>query len=216
MLGYLEYINQIFNIPIGLIVAIVVFFAVSNLIGEILEFKGKVVPEIFKIRKYFARKKQERETLAKLPETFDKVEVLLDDVNQHYSEDNILKRNQWIDGVNQELKRDDEKISRIQNKVDNIETVLYNMDVQNKRKEILTFAEKVVDETYPVTYESFDYISNIWAEYKKIIEERGISNGVVEKSIEIIEEEFEKRLRDGNLIESMRGMDSAFKTISFR
>ena len=139
MLSYIEYLG----IPATAAIVIVAAFLIMQIIGELLEFKGKVVPEYAKVRKYFSRKKNERETLAKLPETFDRVETLLNDVNQHYDADNIAKRNQWITNVNQGLKRDNEAISNIQNKVDNIENVLYNIDVQNKRRDILAFAEKI-------------------------------------------------------------------------
>jgi len=64
MINFIEYLN----IPVTIAFAIVIIFFVIQIIGEILEFKGKVVPEIMKIRKYFARKKQEREMIAKIPE----------------------------------------------------------------------------------------------------------------------------------------------------
>ena len=60
MISYIEYLN----IPIALGLAIIGVFLIMQIVGEILEFKGKVVPEFIKIRKYFARKKQERQTLS--------------------------------------------------------------------------------------------------------------------------------------------------------
>ena len=54
MLNYVEYLNM--PAKVGIILAAV--FLVMNIIGESLEFKGKVVPEFVKIRKYFARKKK--------------------------------------------------------------------------------------------------------------------------------------------------------------
>lgn len=206
MLAMLEYLNQYFNIPIVAIIAIVAFLVVANIIGEALEFTGKVVPEFMKIRKRYARKKQERETLAQMPEMMDKVKELLDDVNKHYSSDNIKMRDGWMSGVNENLKKNDDAIVGIQDKLNNIEIVLYDMDVQAKRREILSFAEKVADPNYFASKESFQHISTVWGEYERIIEERGISNGVVEKSIEIIEEEFERRLKSGYFIENVRGM----------
>ena len=211
MLNYLQYLGQHFNIPVGLIITIVVFLVVANIIGEALEFKGKVVPEFMKIRKRIARKKQERETLAKMPEMMDKVKELLDDVNQHYSSDNIAMRDGWMNGVNENLKKNDDAIINIQDKLNNIEIVLYDMDVQGKRREILAFAEKIVDPNCYMSRESFDHISSVWGEYNRIIEERGIRNGVIEKSIEIIEEEFERRLREGDFIENMRGVSHTDK-----
>ena len=44
MLGYLEYLN----LPTKVGIIIVVVFLIMQVIGEILEFKNKVVPEIYK------------------------------------------------------------------------------------------------------------------------------------------------------------------------
>ena len=57
MLNYIEYFEEHVGLP-GLIVAtLVALFFVLQLIGELLEFKGKVVPEFLKIRKFFQRRK---------------------------------------------------------------------------------------------------------------------------------------------------------------
>ena len=47
MLGYLEYLK----LPAAVAGAIVGILLVANLVGELLELKGKVVPEFMKIRK---------------------------------------------------------------------------------------------------------------------------------------------------------------------
>lgn len=60
MLGYLEYLN----LPTKVGIIIVIAFLIMQVIGEILEFKNKVVvPEFMKIRKYFKRRKQEKQVL---------------------------------------------------------------------------------------------------------------------------------------------------------
>ena len=53
MINYIEYLD----VPVTLGLIIIGAFLIMQVIGEILEFKGKVVPEFIKIRKYFARKK---------------------------------------------------------------------------------------------------------------------------------------------------------------
>ena len=211
MLGYLEYIGQYTNIPIGLIIAIIVFFAISNLIGEILEFRGKVVPELFKIRKYFARKKQERETLAKMPEMMDDVHKLLNDVNQHYSADNITMRNKWIDDVNYRLDNHESVIKEINSKIDvnseditNLREDIIDLLADNKREIIISFAEKVVDDDFPVTREQFGRIDRVYQEYERIINERGIKNGEVDVAHKIIEEAYQYRLVNHSFIEDVR------------
>ena len=62
-----------------------------------LDFKGKAVPAIMNVRKYFKQKKQEKIETA---ETLKAVKILLQDVNDHYSADNIAKRDSWMQWVN--------------------------------------------------------------------------------------------------------------------
>ena len=76
MISYIEYLN----IPIALGLAIIGVFLIMQIVGEILEFKGKVVPEFIKIRKYFARKKQERQTMREMSATFHDVKTVLNSV----------------------------------------------------------------------------------------------------------------------------------------
>lgn len=56
MINYLEYLD----LPVSIGLVIIACFAAMQIIGEILEFKGKVVPEFFKIRKFFQRMKQKK------------------------------------------------------------------------------------------------------------------------------------------------------------
>ena len=65
MLTDLRYLNT----PETVIAIILVFLVISNLIGEILEFKGKVVPEFIKMRKYFQRRSKEKKAISKMHNT---------------------------------------------------------------------------------------------------------------------------------------------------
>jgi predicted Holliday junction resolvase-like endonuclease len=57
MIGLIEYLG----LPATIAIVIVALLLVMQLIGEILELKGKIVPEFMKIRKIFKRKKAEKE-----------------------------------------------------------------------------------------------------------------------------------------------------------
>lgn len=59
MISYLEYLNA----PAKVGCAIIACFIIMQVIGEFLEFKGKVVPEFLKIRKFFLRHKAEKEEI---------------------------------------------------------------------------------------------------------------------------------------------------------
>lgn len=52
MLNYIEYLN----VPSQIAIALIAVLFVLQLIGEFLNFKGKAVPEIMSIRKYFAKR----------------------------------------------------------------------------------------------------------------------------------------------------------------
>ena len=76
MIAYLDYLN----LPTKIGLVIIGLLVILQVIGELLEFKGKIVPEFMKIRKYFSRKKKEREDIAR---TLKDVQSLLNDVNDH-------------------------------------------------------------------------------------------------------------------------------------
>ena len=60
MLSYIEYLEQHIGLPGLIVTALVVLFFILQIVGELLEFKGKIVPEFLKIRKFFQRRKQEK------------------------------------------------------------------------------------------------------------------------------------------------------------
>ena len=56
MVSLIEYLG----IPGAIAIVIVAVYLIMQLVGEFVELCGKVVPEFFKIRKYFKRKKEEK------------------------------------------------------------------------------------------------------------------------------------------------------------
>lgn len=218
MLNYMEYLDT----PHEIMAALVAFLFVSQIIGEILEFKGKVVPEFLKIRKYFIRKKNERIALSKMTELLDEheqmsktiknVNRLLADIDKHYSKDNIAMRDGWMKEVNEHI-TDSEKrrkeqmflMQELNKKLDKNNDVTLSILIENKRNSIIAFASKVIDESYPVTKEQFNRILRIYEEYEEIIEENGLTNGEVDIAIRIIRESYEKHLKTHTFIEDVRG-----------
>lgn len=208
MLNYIEYLSEQLGMPTVIGIVLVIIVLVIQVVGEILEFKGKVVPEFIKVRKYFKRKKKEREILAHLPETFKKVETLLNDVNEHYSSDNIAKRDSWMDWVNSRAKVYDAGLVDLEEKVKENNAIALSLLIDNKRDTIIDFASKVVDEKYPATKEQFNRIFKIHEEYEEIIEANELTNGEVDIAIRIIEESYEKHMRNHSFVEDVRGYNS--------
>ena len=97
MLDSMQYLGM----PTTIIVIVLAILLIMQVIGGVIEFKGKALPEIFHLKEYFARRKLERETLIKLPETMDELKKSVENINSHYNEDNISKRNSWMQSVNE-------------------------------------------------------------------------------------------------------------------
>ena len=201
MIDYVEYIN----IPTKVAIAVIALFFIMQLVGEFLEFKGKVVPEFVKIRKIFARRKKERLMMQKMEKTLDQVQLTLDDLNRHYSTDNIHMRDEWIKRVNTKLEQYDISMAELDRKLDKNNSDTLSILIDNKRNAIISFASMVIDETKPVTKEQFNRIFKLYEEYEAIISANGMTNGEVDIAIRIIREAYENHLRNHSFIEDIRG-----------
>lgn len=215
MLGYIEYIVDQLGVPMTVFIGLVVVLFFMNLIGEFLEFKGKVVPEFVKIRKYFKRKKTERETLQKLPETLagvesmlNNVDTLLNTVDKHYNADNITKRNDWMNWVNNKAEVYDTSILSLNDKLDRCSEMLLSIRIESMRNEIISFASYVIDSKNPVTHEQFSKIFKTYTTYEKLLSDNNMTNGEADIAMRIIREAYEDHMREHNFIENTKfGMD---------
>lgn len=212
MLNYIEYLNEHLNIPTKIIIVFAAAFLVLQIIGELLEFKGRIVPEFLKIRKYFKRRKEEKKETAK---ALQDVKKLLDDVNQHYSKDNIQKRDAWMQWVNNRADVYDGSIVEISDKIDNVVRALNcntkmteEMFVQSSRDRIIDFAEKVCDKNTLVSREEFNRIFKVYEKYESFLEEHGLTNGEIDIAMHIIRESYEQHIINHNFIEDIRGYNN--------
>lgn len=208
MLNYIEYLN----IPVKIALVLVVIFFSMQIIGEFLEFKGKVVPEFFKIRKWFTRRKREK---AEAAQTLKDVQVLLNDVNSHYSANNIAKRDGWMQWVNNRAEVYDESIKQLREALTEVMQALKDntklteeMFIQSSRDRIIDFATKTSNENVMVSREEFNRIFKVYAKYEKYLEEHKMTNGEVDINYQIIKESYEQRLRDYAFTEDIRGYTS--------
>ena len=129
---------EFLGMPTTIAIGIVILFLIMQIIGELAELMGKVVPEILKIRKYFIRKKKEKEeaaeTLNEVTKTLKEVKKRLDEVNSHYDKDNITKRNNWMNGVNTNIEENDKFIHQLDKKVDKLLDA--NTNLQTKLEKV--------------------------------------------------------------------------------
>lgn len=205
MVSFVEYLN----IPIKIALIIIGIFFVIQIIGELLEFKGKVVPEFIKVRKYFARKKREKYETA---QTLRDVQALLNDVNRHYSADNIAKRDCWMQWVNSRAEVYDESIEKLRDTLNEVTNTLKDntkmteeMFVQSSRDRIIDFATKVDNKNTMVSREEFNRIFKVYDKYEKFLDERNLTNGEVDINYQIIRDSYEDHLHNHTFIEDVRG-----------
>ena len=169
MIAYLEYLKENLNMPTKVGIIIVLLFVAMQLVGELLEFKGKVVPEFVKIRKYFTRKKKEN---IEMRNTLQQVQTLLNDVNQHYSADNITKRDKWMQWVNDRAKVYDASVTELTDLKDalaaNNELTL-GLYINTNRNRIIDFASRISREDNPVSREEFNRIFRTHHDYEDIL-----------------------------------------------
>lgn len=201
MLSYLEYLNM----PAKAAIALVGMFLIMQIVGELLEFKGKVVPEFVKIRKYFSRKNQEKKQTT---DTLKQVQTLLSEVNQHYSNDNITKRNQWMEWVNSRAKVYDDSVSELTELKEalaaNNELTL-DLYINVNRNRIIDFASKITNEKTVVSREEFNRIFKVYHEYESILKKYNRTNGEVDIAYRIIIESYEEHMKRHTFLEDIRG-----------
>lgn len=201
MLNYIEYLN----VPSQIAIALIAVLFVLQLIGEFLNFKGKAVPEIMNIRKCFARKKYERKVIRELPDTIQDLKNIVNNIDKHYSADNISMRDKWIDSVNKKLNMEDELVRDLNKKLDEANKDIVSILVDNKRNTIIDFASRVSNSSVLVTKEQFNRVFKIYKEYEDLISKNGLTNGEVDIAYRIIVESYEEHLSNHTFIEDTRG-----------
>ena len=220
MLNYLEYLNT----PTKIVTFLVGVFLCIQIIGEILEFKGKVVPEFIKVRKYFVRKRKERQALSQMTvlldehsqmaKTLSEVNRVLAEIDKHYSKDNIAMRDSWMKEVNEHITNSDKiraeqdaLMRELSKKLDKNNADTLALLIDNKRNTIINFASYVVDDKCSVTREQFKRVFKLYEEYEDIIEKNGLTNGEVDIAYRIITEAYENHLKNHTFVEDIRGYD---------
>lgn len=201
MLNYIEYLN----VPSQIAIALIAVLFVLQLIGEFLNFKGKAVPEIMSIRKYFARKKSERKVIRELPETIQDLKNIVNNIDKHYNADNISIRDKWIDSVNNKLMLEDKLVRELDKKLDEANKDIVSILVDNKRDTIIDFASRVSNSSVLVTKEQFNRVFKLYKEYEDLISKNGLTNGEVDIAYRIIVESYEEHLSNHTFIEDTRG-----------
>lgn len=198
-------IAQWVGIPVSIVIGIAILYIITSVIGCILDFKGKIWPEIINWRRWRRRKKEEKEKQAKL---LERLAEKLESFEGHYNPDNIAKRNEWMQWVNDRAEVYDASVKELTTFKEALEVtkeLTLDLYINVNRNRIIDFAGKVINENATVSREEFNRIFKIYDEYEAILEKYGKTNGEVEISIRIIREAYEVHMRNHTFIEDSRG-----------
>lgn len=196
---------EFLKIPATIAVILIGQFLLLQIIGEFCEFKGKVVPEFLKIRKYFHRKKEAK---VKQKELLADVQATLTEIKSHYSPEKIAQRDQWMKWVNDRAKIYDESVAELtalKTALDANNELVLDLYINVNRNRIIDFASKVVNKDIAVSREEFNRIFKVYNSYEEILAKYDKTNGEVDVSMHIIEESYEEHMRNRTFIEDSRG-----------
>lgn len=158
-----------------------------------------------KIRKYFKRKRQEKKQSRMF---LQNVQTLLNDFNKHYSADNITKRNEWMQWVNDRAEVYDKSVTELTALKDalaaNNELTL-DLYINIHRNRIIDFASKVANENCLVSREEFNRIFKTYNEYEDVLKKYNKTNGEVDVAICIIKDSYTEHMKNHSFIEDIRG-----------
>lgn len=174
---------EFLGIPMTIAIVLVGLFLILQIIGELCELKGKMVPEFLKIRKYFQRKKQEKEDTKQMIQ--DCKQALLE-FNSHYDKDNISKRNTWMTKVDSSVKNNDQLINNLDTKMDELlktnKTLTAQLE-QVKNNVLENEADRLRSELFDcgnrcrrkirLHPEEMDHIRDVYKKYSEVLHQNG-------------------------------------------
>ena len=95
-----------------------------------------------------------------------------------------------------DVERSDRRDEEISIDIKNLTQMFVNKEIDDMRWEINTFATNV-SEGKPCNKESFKHCFHVYEKYEKLLEEHGLENGEVEISMEIINDTYKQKLKEG-------------------
>lgn len=174
---------EFLGIPATIAIVLVGLFLILQVIGELCELKGKIVPEFLKIRKYFKRKKQEKEETKQMIQ--DCKQALLE-FNSHYNPANIAKRDTWMHEVDDSVRNNDELIQKLDGKMDKLleanETLTTQLE-QVKSNVLENEADRLRSELFDcgnrcrrhirLHPEEMEHIRAVYKKYSEVLHQNG-------------------------------------------
>lgn len=96
----------------------------------------------------------------------------------------------------EDVERSDRRDEEISADIKRLTNMFVDKEIDDMRWEINNFATKV-SEGSPCNKDSFKHCIHVYEKYEKILEENGLENGEVEISIELINDAYKEKLKEG-------------------
>ena len=97
----------------------------------------------------------------------------------------------------EDIERSDRRDEKISNDIEKLTQMFIDKEIDDMRWEINNFAIRV-SEGKPCNKDSFQHCIHIYEKYEKILEENSLENGEVEISMEVINEAYKQKLKNGD------------------
>ena len=97
----------------------------------------------------------------------------------------------------EDIERSDRRDEKISNDIEKLTQMFIDKEIDDMRWEINNFAIRV-SEGKPCNKDSFQHCIHIYEKYEKILEENSLENGEVEISMELINEAYKQKLKNGD------------------
>ena len=123
----------------------------------------------------------------------------------HYDDDNIAKRNEWMQAVNEGISENKAEIQSFKEKLDEIYDVSLKDHVEALRSVIINFANRISDNNCVATHEEFRRAINAHQDYEDFLDKHNLKNGQVDIAYSVISEAYAERLRNHEFLEDIRG-----------
>lgn len=203
----MEQLLQEFGAPaiiVSIVTTILLVIAAIREVQNSFATIKKLANWIKGIKEKFAKKKAKRK---KLEKTIASVETLLADINQHYSKDNISKRDEWINWVNGQadtynstLENINERLGSLDKKLEKTTNLAEKTRLDQQRQSILDFAARVNNPQYDYSKEHFRKVFKTIEEYEAYIEANNLINGEIDHAIEVIEKAYAEKKNSGKIV----------------
>ena len=95
-----------------------------------------------------------------------------------------------------DMYQSDRRDEEISSDIKKLTRMFVDKEIDDMRWEINHFAAKV-SEGKPCNKDSFKHCIHIYEKYEKILEENGLENGEVEISMELINDVYKQKLKEG-------------------